>query len=221
MRVFLLHGMARTPASMLVLAARLRRAGYPVALFGYSVSVETLEAIVDRFVERVRREVAAGEEYAVVGHSLGNVVTRLASPRLASGFARFIMLAPPNGPAKSAWMLRRNPLFRALTRDTGQHLGDPEFFAALPRPTVPSLVIAGTAGPRKRWLPLGDEPNDGIVTLEEARLDGVPCIEIPALHTWLMNRHDVFVVIHRFLQEPTAFRGDAVGSSDSLRKAAS
>ncbi len=141
MRVFLLHGMARTPASMLVLAARLRRAGYPVALFGYSVSVETLEAIVERFVERVQREIAAGEEFAVVGHSLGNVITRLASPRLPPGFCRFVMLAPPNGSAKSATVLRRNPLFRALTRDTGQRLGDPEFFATLPRPAVPLSLI--------------------------------------------------------------------------------
>jgi pimeloyl-ACP methyl ester carboxylesterase len=199
MHTYLLHGMARTPASMMILAARLKRAGYPVRLFGYSVTVESLDEIVDRFVERVRTEVGEGEEYAVVGHSLGNVITRLAGPRLPPGFARFAMLAPPNRFARSAWVMRKNPIFKAITRDTGQRLGDQVFYEALPRPDVPSLIIAGNAGPRARWLPLGAEPNDGILTVEESQLDGVPMVQVPALHTWLMNRRDVFRAVRDFL----------------------
>ena len=222
-KIYLLHGMGRTPASMLVLAARLKGAGYGVGLFGYSVTVESLDSIVERFVERVRSEVGGAgkpEDYAVVGHSLGNVITRMAIPQLPPGFQRFVMLAPPNQSARSASMLRQNPLFRAITRDTGQRLADPAFYQALPRPETPSLIVAGTAGPR-RWWPLGPEPNDGVLTLAETALEGVPRLEIPALHTWLMNRKDVFQAIHGFLQEPRDLRGGEPGGSGSIPTAAS
>ena len=44
-RVFLIHGMGRTPASMWVLDRRLRGAGYHPSLFGYFVTVTDLEEI--------------------------------------------------------------------------------------------------------------------------------------------------------------------------------
>ena len=221
MKTFVLHGMGRTPISMLILAGRLRRAGYPVSLFGYSVTVETLETIARRFLERVRQEVEPEQSYAVVGHSLGNVITRLVDPELPEGFCRFIMLAPPNRLPRSAHLLRRNPLYRAITRDTGQQLADPGFYETLPRTRAPSLILAGTAGPRADWLPLGRQPNDGVLTVEETSLDGVPRMEIPALHTWLMNRGDVFRAIRCFLEQPEGFHGGEPRGGDSIPAAAS
>jgi pimeloyl-ACP methyl ester carboxylesterase len=210
MRVFLIHGMGRAPTSMWVLKCRLVREGHRATLFGYLVTVSDLERIADRFVDRVRRvmrEEAAGGDgrepaYAVVGHSLGNVITRLASPRLPPGFRRFAMLAPPNRSPVIARTLRDNLFFRATTRDTGRKLTDEEFFARLPVPDVPSLIIAGNRGPRSRRLPFGGAPNDGILKVEETRLAGIPRIEVPAIHTFLMNRRDVFEAIRDFLADP-------------------
>ena len=54
MRVFLVHGMGRTPASMVWLALRLRLAGHRPTLFGYAVTLERLASISQRFTERVR-----------------------------------------------------------------------------------------------------------------------------------------------------------------------
>lgn len=201
---------------MAILAWRLERAGHASHLFGYQVVTDDLESIADRLVERVvevleedaQERTASTDDasalpepvpYAIIGHSLGNVITRLASPSLAPGWARFILLAPPNRPSTLALGLRHNRLFRMLTGDTGRRLADPAFFDHLPVPDVPSLVIAGTAGPRAAWLPLGDTPNDGIVTAAETRLAGVPHIEVPALHTFLMNRKDVLDAILAFL----------------------
>lgn len=207
MRVFLIHGMARTPVSMWLLKRRLERQGHVCSPFGYSVILSDLDRITERFIERVRQDLeqdrAAGSRdppsYAVVGHSLGNVITRLASPRLPPGFRGFIMLAPPNRPPVIARALISNPLFRALTRDAGRKLIDESFFDELPMPDVPALVIAGTRGPRAPWLPFGGEPNDAILRVAETRLAGVPSIEVPGMHTFVMNRRDVFEAVRDFL----------------------
>ena len=208
MRVFLVHGMGRTPASMWWLALRLRLAGHRTKLFGYAVTLEGLASISDRFVERVRTtlehdRLSAREEeatsWAVVGHSLGNIITRLASPDLPPGFERFVMLAPPNRSPAIARVLQDQPLFQALARDAGQRICDEDFYEKLPVPQVPSLIIAGTRGVASRWHPLADRDNDAIVAVDEARIPGIPLVTVPGIHSFLMNRSDVFSLVRNFL----------------------
>lgn len=207
MRVFLLHGLARTAASMAVLSHRLKRAGHRPTSFGYQVLTRSVDEIVERFHDRVER-VLAGDRardatavvpYAVVGHSLGGIVARLAGPDLPPGLRRVVLLAPPNHPPAIAAALARNLLFRAITRDAGRSLADPEFFARLPPPAVPTLVIAGTRGPRSLRLPFRGEPNDGILRVSETDLEGAPLVLVHGVHTFLMNRRDVARTVLQFL----------------------
>lgn len=208
MRVFLIHGMGRTSISLWYLKWKLKRLGHRSSLFGYLVTTTSLEDIANRFTDHVRRVVAADREasgheepYAVIGHSLGNIITRKASSRLPEGLSRFVMLAPPNQSPAMARALKDNPIFRAATRDAGQKLADPSFYQDLPVPEVPCLIIAGTKGPRVPWLPFEGKPNDSVVGLEETRLAGIPVIEVPAIHTYIMNRGDVFEVLQNFLAQ--------------------
>lgn len=212
MRVFLLHGMARTGASMILLSHRLKKVGHRPKAFGYQVALRDFDTIVDRFVSLVEKVLAedrsAGSDpspYAVVGHSLGNLITRAASPRLPEGFARFVMLAPPNRSPQVVRLLEGNPLFRWFTRDAGNKLAQPEFFESLPLPEVPTLILAGNKGPRHPSLPLGDTANDLILRLRETELEGIPRLVIPATHSFLMNRRDVFEAVRDFLEDPGSF----------------
>ncbi|MFO0682919.1 MAG: alpha/beta fold hydrolase [Sandaracinus sp.] len=200
MQAFLVHGMGRSPRSFFLLAARLERAGIHTSRFGYSVQQHDLEAIAARFAAHVH-ERATGP-YAIVGHSLGNVIARLASPRLPPGLTRIAMLAPPNRPPRMAAWLAAHPLYRALTRDAGQRLADEAFYASLPIPSVPTLVFAGTQGPRARWLPLGTVASDGVVAVDETHLPGAEHHEVPVIHTLIMNDARVAERIARFLREP-------------------
>ncbi len=206
MRVFLIHGMGRTSISMWYLKWKLQRLGHHPSLFGYLVTTTSLLEITDRFAAHVRQVVGADRErsgrpepYAVIGHSLGNIITRKASSQLPEGLSRFVMLAPPNRSPAMARFLKNNPIFRAATRDAGQKLADPSFYQDLPVPEVPSLIIAGTRGPRAPWLPFQGRPNDSVVGLEETRLAGIPVLEVPAIHTYIMNRGDVFEALREFL----------------------
>jgi len=211
MRVFLIHGMGRTPVSMWILDRRLRGAGHQPSLFGYFVAVSDLDEIAERFAAHVRRVLAADAEkgldasshdtsgYAIVSHSLGAVVTRLAGDRLPEGLRCCVMLAPPNRPPSIVQVLAGSSLFRLMTQDTGRRLADPEFFDRLPVPQVPVLVIAGTRGPRSSWLPFGGRPNDSILQVGETRLEGAPTLVVHGVHTFLMNRRDVFDAVRQFL----------------------
>ncbi len=185
MRVFLIHGMGRTSVSMGLLARRLRAAGHEVSAFGYFVTRDPVDVI----AHKLKLFIGDAEGYALIGHSLGNVIARLALP--LPGLARMIMLAPPNQPPVMARALEGNPLFKVLTRDAGKKLLDEQFYARLPVPDVPTLVIAGNRGPRAAWLPFKGEPSDGVVRVEETRLPGVPHVEVPAIHTFIMNDAEV------------------------------
>jgi hypothetical protein len=68
-----------------------------------------------------------------------------------------------------------------------QLLADPQFMASLPATGVPTKIYAGTAGPRGRYSPFGDEPNDSVLTVKEMILPGIPIQTIPVLHTFIMN----------------------------------
>ena len=212
MRVFLIHGMGRSRASMALLGARLKRAGHLPSSFGYTVSTTSFADIVDHFVDHVgavlRRDAGpreaspmlSPEPYAIIGHSLGNIITRQGSPRLPAGFCRFVMLAPPNSSPRLARLLSGNPLFRLLAGDPGQRLADPAFYAQLPTPQVPTLILAGDGGPRARWLPFDGAPSDGVVALDETELADVPLKVVPAIHTFIMNHRGATRDIHHFLE---------------------
>jgi hypothetical protein len=73
----------------------------------------------------------------------------------------------------------------------GQLLARHDFMGALPVPDIPLRVYAGTKGPRGRWMPFGDEPNDGIVSVKEAQLGSVPVQLLPTIHTLIMNSRQV------------------------------
>ena len=201
MDVFLLHGLARTALSMGLLASRLGRAGHTCHLFGYQVLTRDLAAIRERFVARVREDLGEGTPYALVGHSLGGVIARMAEPELPAGLERLVLLGSPTRTPVLAERMAGNPVFRLLTGDAGQRLADNAFFERLPEPSVPTLVVAGTRGPASPWLPFSGDPNDGIVRLSETHLAGAREVAVAGIHTFLMTRRDVAREVVRFLEE--------------------
>jgi hypothetical protein len=204
MRVFLIHGMGRSRVSMLVLASRLKRAGHQTSLFGYSVARHDLDTIRTRFVSHIgtvleddaRR--SASSQYAVIGHSLGNIITRHATNHLPTGLARFVMLAPPNQSPDLARKYQGNPFFRIMTGDAGKKLADPDFYECLGSPEVPTVILAGDKGERARWLP---GTGDGVVGVDETKLGDVPHHVFDALHTFIMNHPEVTRQICHFLED--------------------
>lgn len=198
-RAILVHGMGRTPAAMLVLAARLRAAGLHPDLFAYSAALEGWEGCVGRLRGFIERR-AAGTDFVVVGHSLGTVLLRAALPRLARPPLACFLLAPPTQASLAARRFAPRRLYRLFTGEMGQKLASPAFMEALPVPAVPTRIYAGTGGPRGRLAFFGGAPNDGVLALDETRLPGVPLRTVPSLHTFIMNSREVAGDIVEFVR---------------------
>jgi hypothetical protein len=182
---------------MALLGHRLKRRGYDSHLFGYRPRRPTLDELsgaLRSFVEeRVRAPV-----YHFIGHSLGNVIVRNGFREgFRPGLGRVVMLAPPNRPAKLASNLRENRLFRFWTGDSGQKVADVDFYRTLPVPPVEFGVIAGDRG---HYIGF-DEPNDGVVSVEGAKLEGMSdFIVLHHTHTLIMMASDTAELCQRFLK---------------------
>lgn len=198
MRALLVHGMGRSPLSMLLLAARLRRLGVQPALFGYIPALRKFPEIVTQLTRRLAA-MATDPDYLVVGHSLGGLLLRAALAGLDPSLPRprhLFMLATPNQSPRLARRFQHNLAYRLITGDVGQLLADPERMAAVPAPEVPYTVVVGTSGGLGRWSAFGEEPNDWIVSLSEARLtQSDDLVELPVGHTFLMNYREVAALI--------------------------
>ena len=193
MNVLLVHGLGRTPMSMFGLAAALRSAGHRTGFFAYAPAFEGLPGIRRRLVQRLQRLARNATPVGLVGHSLGGLLLRMALAE-APGLAvqRLVMLATPNRPPRMAAYFWQWSPFRLLSRDCGRFLASPFAISALPVPTVPYTLIAGTAGPRHPRLPFSDEPNDGIVGVSEVPIvDTDAPILLPAWHSFIMDHAGV------------------------------
>lgn len=197
--------MGRSPLSQLILGMRLRARGFAVSYFGYSATFSSFDATVARLVETLR---AIHGDYALAGHSLGAVLIRAALPHLEHLPRACFFLGPPSRVPKLATRFADHRLFRALTGDSGSRLADAGFFSRLPAPCVPTKIYAGTSGPRA----LLDEPNDGVLTVGETRIDDdCAVIEVPVLHTFLMNSRAIADDIVATLYAARRDEEDAVG----------
>lgn len=201
MDVVLIHGMGRTPLSMLRLRRRLRRAGHRPLLFGYSPTFETLQGATARLVKLIERRVDTAN-YALVGHSLGTVIIRSALGHLENRTpSACFFLAPPMLACQAARFFSRFRLYRWMTGEMGQLLAQDAFMRGLPMPAAPTRIYAGVGGPQAAWLPFGSEANDGILSVSEATGKfAAQAIEVPCLHTFIMNATQVFDDMARLLE---------------------
>jgi pimeloyl-ACP methyl ester carboxylesterase len=199
MHVVLIHGQGRSPLSMSLLGWRLSRQQHQVHYFGYAAFCQTFDDITRRFVQMIRDEIG-DRPYAIVSHSLGGIITRASLPHLADiPPQHLVMLAPPNQPARIAKKMRPNQLYWWVTWDCGRKLADDAFYESLPRPTVPTTIIAGTKGLHGRLqqsLFEGEEVNDTILSVQETELsEAQEVILVPASHGFIMNSKQVAEIV--------------------------
>lgn len=206
--VVLLHGIARTSASMRPLQRVLERDGYAVLNLDYrsrhlplEALSETIHAPVGRFAATVPGAVH------VVGHSMGGLLARVylarhRPPRLG----RVVMLGTPNSGSEIADLLHRRSIYRVVFGPAGQQLTtarDPAFVAALGRVNYPLGIIAGSRPLSRRAVSfLFDGANDGKVTVASTRVPGMTDhITIAASHTRLICHPEALDAVLVFLRE--------------------
>ena len=178
-KVVLLHGLGRSEAAMLLMKSALTDAGFDVYSIGYPSTNKTP----DELLKVVRKEIntcceSSSETVHYVGHSLGGLLIRAhLGQNKPENLGRVVVLGTPNGGSELADVDEQEPLPSRLLEFAGPtakalSTGPDGFPASLPAPDYPIAVIAGTRDNpvSNKWLP---RPNDGMVSVESARLDGM------------------------------------------------
>ena len=182
---------------MMILSRRFRSAGYQTVNFPYNQTIDSLDEISDQLIGFIGKKVKT-TNYHLVGHSLGNVIIRNAFRKeYPAGLGKIVMLAPPNQPAHLAKLLKKNLIYLWITGDSGKKLSEEAFYRDLPVPTVRFGIIAGDKGQSLTF----SEPNDGMVSIESTKLDGMAdWLLLHHGHTFIMNCRDTFEQCRRFIE---------------------
>lgn len=201
--VIALHGILRSSKSWTEMQRVLEPDGYTFINFDYPSTQQSISDFADQLQE-VIATLDGIEHIHLVGHSMGGLVVRrwcqqYSDPRMR----RLLMIGTPNSGAEIASMLKKNLLFQLILGPSGQQLvADPEeFISTLPLPTMEYAVIAGAKGTPDGFNPLIPGDDDGVVTVQSARLPGaVDYVAFQALHSFQPWNPEVMEATRRYLR---------------------
>ncbi len=200
--VVLVHGLGRSRASMAVLAQRLEWAGYGVVTVGYRSLSDHFPDQVATVRSVVERCCAESPRVHFVGHSLGGLVIRgYLAETPPEQLGRVVLLAPPNQGSLFIDWLDEIPAATEVLGPVGSALGTDttDIPATLPPPDYEMGIVAGT----RSIHPIGHlaipGPDDGIVSVEQTRVEGVPIIVLPRSHAFIMSSRYTAQAVIEFL----------------------
>lgn len=182
--VVLLHGLGRTRRSLARLDRALQEAGFTTARLDYPSTRKSIEDHAATLAELLDH-IPTPKKLSFVSHSLGGLVIRQLLRYDApwrSAVDRIVMIAPPNRGASLAGSLDKGGVMRGILGPSYGQIAE-GFAVTLPVPEVPVAIFAGDAA---------GVPGDGLVTVDETRLEGASEHHIvPAIHTFVMNHPSV------------------------------
>lgn len=214
-----LHGLWRSRDSMAVIAAALEEEGFDVIDVAYPSTRGTIDehaAQVATLLDGLRGE---GREVSFVTHSLGGIVTRALLAREGDAWrarhrlGRAVFIAAPHQGAAIARVGAEIPGALSLYGAPSREIADGTA-AGLPSPPLPFLDVAASRGTDEGWNPLVPGDDDGVVGVEETRLEGETArLVVRGSHTFVMRDPEVVRAAVEFLRSDSPAGVEAPGTT--------
>ncbi|OED41139.1 hypothetical protein AB833_10295 [Chromatiales bacterium (ex Bugula neritina AB1)] len=202
--VVLIHGLARTSGSMKPLVKPLQKAGFEVVNVNYPSRHKTVEELAPLAVRELGyKQCSPTANVHFVTHSLGGILVRyFLEHNDFLSLGRVVMIAPPNQGSQVVDKLRDVPGFYLINGPAGMQLGTDK--QSIPRQLgavdFTLGVIAGTRTLNPLLSQLLPNPDDGKVSVENTRVEGMAdFIQLPYTHTFIMQADEVIDQVIYFI----------------------